>query len=389
MQLKRRICKSWPREPHTSCSRTGPSSRATPSALPASRPARPASRRDGGLRGGGHRPELRRAGADVQLPADRQLRRRRVADGVGARLDRGRRRPPNPARARAVAGGEGRRRARGRRHPRARPARSLGGGDALRPRRGHARRVARAGAGASRTSTTSARSPSPSWPIRRSALLAGTHEPYTVGAGPRVAVLDFGCKRSIIRRLAGAGLEVAVVPALVRRRRDSRAQPDGGARRQRPGRSRPAHRRDRDRAGPARTDAALRRLPRPPAARARPRPADVQAAVRPPRREPSRARPQIVPRPRHGPEPRLRRRRRRTPPRSATSRSTTARWKASRATGSSRSSSIPRRRPGRSTRFRSSTGSPRRPVRRRPSGPDPIRPGTRPECRNAPTFAPS
>jgi carbamoyl-phosphate synthase small subunit len=44
------------------------------------------------------------------------------------------------------------------------------------------------------------------------ALLAGTQEPYTVGAGPRIAVLDFGCKRSIIRRLAGAGLEVAVCP---------------------------------------------------------------------------------------------------------------------------------------------------------------------------------
>jgi carbamoyl-phosphate synthase small subunit len=43
-------------------------------------------------------------------------------------------------------------------------------------------------------------------------LMAGAHEPYTVGAGPRVAVLDFGCKRSIVRRLAGAGLEVAVCP---------------------------------------------------------------------------------------------------------------------------------------------------------------------------------
>src|SRR5262245_12836325 len=28
-------------------------------------------------------------------------------------------------------------------------------------------------------------------------LLAGTSEPYRVGAGPRVAILDFGCKRSI------------------------------------------------------------------------------------------------------------------------------------------------------------------------------------------------
>jgi carbamoyl-phosphate synthase small subunit len=43
-------------------------------------------------------------------------------------------------------------------------------------------------------------------------LIAGTAEPYTVGEGPRVAVMDFGCKRSIVRRLAGAGLEVAVCP---------------------------------------------------------------------------------------------------------------------------------------------------------------------------------
>jgi carbamoyl-phosphate synthase small subunit len=43
-------------------------------------------------------------------------------------------------------------------------------------------------------------------------LLAGTKDPYAIGAGPRVTVLDFGCKRSIVRRLAGAGLEVFVCP---------------------------------------------------------------------------------------------------------------------------------------------------------------------------------
>jgi carbamoyl-phosphate synthase small subunit len=41
----------------------------------------------------------------------------------------------------------------------------------------------------------------------------GTIEPYRVGAGPRVVVLDLGCKRSIPRRLAAAGMEVVVVPA--------------------------------------------------------------------------------------------------------------------------------------------------------------------------------
>jgi carbamoyl-phosphate synthase small subunit len=44
------------------------------------------------------------------------------------------------------------------------------------------------------------------------ALSACTREPYTVGSGPRVAVLDLGCKRSIVRRLAGTGLETVVVP---------------------------------------------------------------------------------------------------------------------------------------------------------------------------------
>ena len=37
-------------------------------------------------------------------------------------------------------------------------------------------------------------------------------EPYAVGVGPRVVLVDLGCKRSIPRRLAAAGLEVVVVP---------------------------------------------------------------------------------------------------------------------------------------------------------------------------------
>ena len=47
------------------------------------------------------------------------------------------------------------------------------------------------------------------------AILAGTTAPYTVGSGPRVVVVDFGCKRSIIRRLVEAGLEVVVVPPTI------------------------------------------------------------------------------------------------------------------------------------------------------------------------------
>lgn len=41
----------------------------------------------------------------------------------------------------------------------------------------------------------------------------GTDRLYTVGAGPRLALVDLGCKRSIPRRLAETGLEVAVVPS--------------------------------------------------------------------------------------------------------------------------------------------------------------------------------
>ncbi len=40
----------------------------------------------------------------------------------------------------------------------------------------------------------------------------GTLEPFTVGAGPRVTLIDLGCKRSIPQRLAACGLEVCVVP---------------------------------------------------------------------------------------------------------------------------------------------------------------------------------
>jgi carbamoyl-phosphate synthase small subunit len=40
----------------------------------------------------------------------------------------------------------------------------------------------------------------------------GTLEPYVLGEGPRVTLVDLGCKRSIPERLAAAGLEVVVVP---------------------------------------------------------------------------------------------------------------------------------------------------------------------------------
>ena len=39
-----------------------------------------------------------------------------------------------------------------------------------------------------------------------------TSVPYSLGHGPRVVIVDLGCKRSIIERLAGLGLEAYVVP---------------------------------------------------------------------------------------------------------------------------------------------------------------------------------
>ena len=47
---------------------------------------------------------------------------------------------------------------------------------------------------------------------RRLEVDFGQAEPWRIGAGPRLAMLDFGSKRSIPRRLAARGLEVVVVP---------------------------------------------------------------------------------------------------------------------------------------------------------------------------------
>jgi carbamoyl-phosphate synthase small subunit len=44
------------------------------------------------------------------------------------------------------------------------------------------------------------------------ALEACVTEPFAAGAGPRVVVLDYGCKRSIVRRLVESDLEAVVVP---------------------------------------------------------------------------------------------------------------------------------------------------------------------------------
>ena len=109
-------------------------------------------------------------------------------------------------------------------------------------------------------------------------------------AGPiRIAVVDYGCKRSILRRLAGAGARVTVFPHAVDA--DELAGYDGVLLSNGPGDPEPLGYEVAGRARPARARARARDLPRPPAARPRDRPRDVQAPLRPPRREPPGARP--------------------------------------------------------------------------------------------------
>ena len=99
---------------------------------------------------------------------------------------------------------------------------------------------------------------------------------------------------------------------------------------------------------------AARHLPRPSAARAGDGPRDVQAALRPPRREPPRARAAYGPRARDEPEPRVRSAREPTSARRRTSRSTTApsRGSTTPSCARARCSSTPRPGRGRTTRAR-------------------------------------
>ena len=86
----------------------------------------------------------------------------------------------------------------------------------------------------------------------------------------RVAVVDYGAKRSILRRLAAAGAAVTVFPHDVDA--GTLAGFDGVVLSNGPGDPAAARRRGRDGARAARPRAGARDLPRPPAARARDRP---------------------------------------------------------------------------------------------------------------------
>ena len=94
----------------------------------------------------------------------------------------------------------------------------------LRLREGGAMRAVAAAGGVDEAAALEAVRARP--PMEGSALVAqvSTPEPYVYSdAGSlRVAVLDYGCKRSILRRLAGAGAHVTVFPHDRRRREPAR-----------------------------------------------------------------------------------------------------------------------------------------------------------------------
>ena len=207
-------------------------------------PGRPVARRrrlgrrdllhdgDGGLPGGGHRPELRGPGARLQLPARRQLRRRRRPHGIGARVD---------ARA-SSCGAPGHAGPRGSsgegvvaledvdtralvRHVRSEGAMRCALGeaepDALLERalRGAAPRLRahadRAGPG----------------DIRRSLCSPGRRSRTRWERAPGSPSSTSAASARSCAGSPSAGLEVAVVPPLCGRRLDPLARPEGGARR--------------------------------------------------------------------------------------------------------------------------------------------------------------
>ena len=325
--------------------------------------------RHGGLRAGGHRPELRRQ-VLAFAPARRQLRRRRAAAGVEPRLDRGRRDAALPA----CAGRPGSRRRASWRSRRSTRARSCGalrceGRDALRARRGVARRAARACAGASRTSTGERVLAEPELASPPPALVAcGT--PSRTPSGP-VRASSFSTSAASARSSAGSsepGSRASSCPRAWDADAVLELEPGGGPGRQRPGRPRPARR---TRSRPCVTCSAQRRSSASASATSSlglalglntfKLPFGHRGANHPVRVT------RLEPRARDRPEPRLRRRAgdaRRGQPRLAQRRhGRGARGRRLRR----RCSSTPRLRPARTTPFPSSTGSPT-------------------ACRSAPTF---
>ena len=153
---------------------------------------------------------------------------------------------------------------------------------------GSMRAIAMAGEASLEEALTSVRA-QPQMAGRALAAKVSTREPYVFSdAGrARIAVVDYGCKRSILNRLAWSGAAVTVFPHDVDA--DELARYDGVLLSNGPG-DPAALRRDCRRLLLGRTCPDSRDLPRAPAPCARDRARDVQAPVRTPRREPPRRR---------------------------------------------------------------------------------------------------
>ena len=264
------------------------------------------------------RPLVRRPADRLHLSPHRQLRRQLRGDGVrtgvgpGGDHARGRQPRGRPQRRARLAGLAGRLRGPGdqrARHPLAGPAHPPGRRDARRPVpglavRGRGARADRGRAADGRPGPGQRRHPRVGHPSRQ------RRGPPHRGARHRHQGLD-GARAGGSRgpRLAAPLLELGRPAAGGGpRRRVPRQRP------RRPGRA-AGDRHDRPRAD--RAQAGVGDLPRPPAAVPGGRAGNLQAAVRPPRRQPPGPRPAHRPRRDHLPEPRLRRPR----PRRASARS--------------------------------------------------------------------
>ena len=113
-------------------------------------------------------------------------------------------------------------------------------------------------------------------------------------------------RRSIVRNLTSAACTLELLPCTTTADEVLRARAGRRVPRQRPGRPGRARLRRGNGARAGREGAGVRHLPRPPAAVPGGRPRDLQAALRPPRRQPSGQGPRDREDRDHGPEPRLR-----------------------------------------------------------------------------------
>ena len=135
-------------------------------------------------------------------------------------------------------------------------------------------------------------------------------ETHGDGDGPRIIALDTGIKRSIIRNFTSRGAVLELYPCTTPAQELLDRDPDGFFLVPGPGDPAALDYLVRDDPRAPEHQAGLRHLPRPPAALARRRAGDLQAAVRPPRRQPPGQGPAHGPDRDHLAEPRLRRPRR-------------------------------------------------------------------------------